>query len=297
MFKLSNTHRKLFKLIGYLLVFTSTLPGCAQSQHNESEDPFVILAIGQSNMEGRYGSDLDDESVSGKVKAWNLYTQSFEQAQLGNFPFGGNAGGFGGKANNLALRFAIRVHEDTGRPVYIILLAVGGKRIEYFLQDQVLVENNWVYREDQPHKLFGESLSDEIFGDENEAYKALSELKRSKVEVVLIHQGEANVVLGDSEESLIKKYSVFLNELKRMSYMAQSTPVIFGEINARYPNSQNQRQAIKFLSAKSANVSYVKWDGIDEVGEIAGRPGYNNHASGLGLQELGDRYYEQFKNR
>ena len=37
-------------------------------------------------------------------------------------------------------------------------------------------------------------------------------------------------------------------------------------------------------------------DSFDEVGKIEGRPGYNNHASGLGLQQLGDRYFKVFQN-
>jgi len=261
-----------------------------------TNDPFIILAIGQSNMEGRYGSDLDDELVKGDVFAWNFKSQKFEFAKLGVPPFGGNAGGFGGKANNLALRFGIRVHEDTGRPVRILLFAVGGKRIEYFLPTDILVENDLVYDDNKPHSRFGGSLGDEIFGEENEISKALLTIGKRHVDVVLVHQGEANVVVGDSTESLINKYSIFLEELGNMDYTRKSTPVIFGEINSRYPNAQNQRDAIRTLSVNYPFVSFVQWDGIDEVGKIEGRPGYNNHASGLGLQQLGDRYFKVFQN-
>jgi len=285
--------------IYFLIVFFIFLPNSMEASEGDlnmlDSVPFTILAIGQSNMEGRYGSDLDDELVEGDVFAWNSYSQKFEFATLGVPPFGGNAGGFGGKANNLALRFGIRVHENTGRPVRILLFAVGGKRIEYFLPTDVLVENELTYEDNKPHRRFGGSLGDEIFGEQNEISIALSAIEHKHVDVVLVHQGEANVVVGDSTESLINKYSIFVEELFNMSYTQKSTPIIFGEINSRYPNAQNQRDAIRELSLKHPSVSFVRWDGIDEVGEIEGRSGYNSHASGLGLQQLGDRYFEVFR--
>jgi len=294
-------HLKKFNLPKLILfaVFSTLLfsnfPVTVCDGDDLSGDPFVILAIGQSNMEGRYGSDLDDESVYGNLLAWITSTQTFGRCQLGKPPFGGNAGGFGGKANNLALRFGIRVHEATGRPVRIFLFAVGGKRIEYFLRKQILSDNDWNYEDGKPHAQFKKSLGDEIFGEDNEITKGLSRIGQKHVDVVLVHQGEANVVVGDSTDSLMKKYTILLEELNRMDYTRHLTPIIFGEINSRYPNSQNQRDAIRLLSLNHPAVSFVHWDGIDEVGEIEGRPGYNNHASGLGLQQLGDRYYEAFQ--
>lgn len=174
-----------------------------------STSPFVIVATGQSNMLGA-NCDLsgDCTTINPNVKTWKE-TVGWITSQPGIFPPYGNTFP---ATNNLAHWFGLRIHEATGRPVFIILRAKGSTTIDKWLAsagpeaDQFGNLNN---------KVTQALLTPELAGV-------------TKADVVLWQQGET-----DHETSFEAYRSMFYQVYGRFTaapWFDESRPFICGEL-------------------------------------------------------------------
>ena len=247
-----------------------------------------ILAFGQSNMLGAYGPAPKSSVSIARLRAWDWSSDKWVPAVLGTRPFG-NIVGTSEPANNLAYVFADQLSETCSVNVDIVLLAANGKRIEYFLPNFILEQSGWVNNQTSPP--FGNSLADEILGSNGDAIKALQASGGNLFEIVLIHQGEANNedILKNATPYQKKLNSLF-NEIKARKLSDANTSIIVGGINPGYPGGLAHYNAI--MDLKSSKVGIVDWTGIEDVGDISSEN--NQHATGPGLTELGNRYFNEF---
>lgn len=263
---------------------TTTLNNVNSGSTRSGRGAINILAIGQSNMEGRYGPAQSVINHGRSMEAWDWKANGWVDAELGQLPFGSILGS-AEPAHNLAFEFAQQLSSHCETDTNLVLLSSSGKRIEYFLPEAVLLENGWVT--DQTDYNFGSSLSDEIFAQDGDAKTALSALNKKAFDVLLIHQGEGNFSGAlDSVEDYTSKMRALIGALEDEVLIDESTPIVLGTINANYKGASQHAQSV--LSLDRANLTVAEWDGIETVGDG------NNHATGKGLQQLGIRFFEGF---
>lgn len=251
-------------------------------------EPFRVLAIGQSNMEGRYGPPAPPSETRQRLRAWNWSADEWRPAILGELPFRPMVRILT-PANNLAYVFAGIVADRCQVDVDIVLLAAGGKRIEYFLPQSVLEANSWENAVDT-HP-FGKSLADEILGETGDSRQALEASGGSTFDVVIVHQGEANNqdILKDSEP-YEQKLRALVQELRARDLVSAATPIIFGGINPQYVGAAAHQNVLERLAEEGFGV--VVWEGVEDVRSVSGEG--NFHATGHGLTQLGERYAKEY---
>ena len=272
-------------------LFSLVLAFCLlKAGHAYADDtaPFRVLAIGQSNMEGRFGPAAAPSDSAARIFAWNWSVEEWAPAVLGSIPFRPLFAG-SGAANNLSYVFANEISQECDIDVYTVLLASGGKRIEYFLPNFVLRDNGW--ENNQSDSRFGNSLADEIMGQDGTAAVALRSSGGGVFDAVLIHQGEANNLDIIEEPGVYQaQIRALISELRRRRLVGDDTAIIVGGINPGYPGGEAHQLAINEL--RHEGIGVVSWQGVEDVGDIIGDN--NQHATGRGLTELGIRYFEEF---
>lgn len=244
-----------------------------------SRTAISVLAVGQSNMEGKFAPAVGGFVPSHNVQFWDWRRQRYVAAKLGESPL------FKDKetdtpAGNLAYSFAHMVAICTARPVKVSFYASGGKRIEFFLPVSVLRGNDWI--NDQTCGRFHGSLAPFIF--DGNARESLIQASATYFDVVIIHQGEANT--PDEPASYAMKLEAFIAELRACGLITVNTPILMGHINSGYRFAHHHRSALGLV--RDPSVKVVEWDGIETM-QDRGSP-LNLHASGLGLHQLGLRY-------
>lgn len=251
---------------------------------DRAREPIAVLAIGQSNMLGKYGPA--GHIISDRVQVW--VDRSWRRAVLGEPPFQRDRTN-NEAANNLAFVFATKLAEHEQRDVRLVLLASDGKRIEFFLPNTVLRRNEW--ENNQRSRSFGTSLADEIFGVSGAATTCLHDLGKSHFDIVLIHQGEANFApVAEYPWVYRDKVKALIQEFHQRKLTAGSTQFILGHINPRYHFAREHRAALLPLSGE--NVMVAEWEGVEDVGSVANSQ--DAHATGRGLQTLGQLYFEAY---
>lgn len=239
-------------------------------------------------MRGAYGPSPSSGIYSPSVYSWNLATDSFGSAVLGTSPFLSGTP----TPNNLAYVFAKELARHHEEEIYLTLIASDGKKIEYFLPNSVLSANGWVNSQTDP--FFGSSGAEELMGATGDAALALAALGKSRYDVVLQHQGEANISItdgniADTAAAYEAKVAALYEQLDSRGLIdLGSTPILIGHINPDYPVAGNHASAISTYAGATPKVSTVGWSGVDTVG------GTNKHATGLGLEQLGIRYFNAY---
>jgi len=251
-----------------------------------SSGPISVLAIGQSNMEGRYGPMPTQFPPTKNVRFWDWKAKSLVPAELGKWPLN-HVVGNKRPAGNPAYSFAHAVAQAKGCEVNVGFYASGGKRIEFFLPDSVLEKNGW--ENNQDCNQFRRSIAPMFF--EGNAASFLEASRSSRVDVAIIHQGEANFSpVPDEPEEYAKKVVSLLEELRTSGLIANSTPILLGHISPYYHHAPKHREALSMIDDPMVQV--VEWDGIETMADIGAKG--NAHATGTGLHELGLRYAEKY---
>lgn len=239
----------------------------------------AVLAWGQSNMEGAYGPSPSSGVYSPTIRAWSLASNAFETATLGASPFRIGSP----TPNNLAFVFCKELARHIETAVDLVLIAAGGMKIEHFMPNTVLSANGWT---NSQTSIFGASAADELMGTGGVALNALGSLGKSAFDVVIMHQGEANV---DSASVYLAKLEAQYAEMANRGLLTLGqTPIVMGYINPSYSNAADHGAAVASFVSAHSKCGSVPWSGIQTVG------GGNNHATGLGLEQLGVRYFNAF---
>lgn len=254
--------------------------------------PYVILALGQSNMMG-WGEATDgDKAPDPGVYFWNNPSSGSigtgSQWNVGTFgtaPLNVPATVGEGYANNLAFHAAKRLRQQLNRPIYVIVIARGAHRIESFIPAATVTAMGWT-------RDGGLDLYTMMANNLSAALAAVPGAP-STVDCVMVHQGEANS-LSDPPELYARKVKIALEGIEALGYVHRSrTPVVLGEIapGAGTTNHTRHRWGLRRLKD---TWGLDKWRGLKLVSS-QGIPTVstgNVHFSGAGLEALGRMYAE-----
>ena len=199
--------------------------------------PLAILTIGQSNMRGvttTVGGDISSPigpmSWGNNVSAVAL-TDGTAFARMRNGTFPSNV--FDGSDFKITLPVALLriLQQETDSPIYNLTVAKGGHGIEAFIPDAVRIANGWSL-------LSGDTdLSEHLFNNATAALAAIPE-GSGYFDVVFIHQGERNMLEGDTVSDYRQKLFALLSELNVQGITnGTKTKFVFGgiaEVNSRY---------------------------------------------------------------
>lgn len=201
--------------------------------------PIVVLAEGQSNMRSVPGQVGGDLSINPNVFAWNSQAAPMRNgtawvtATPGQNPFIGAA-----DVNNLAFQFCKQLQVRTGRPVYLILVALGGHSIEAFMNSVDLSNNGWT-RPSGDADLFTFAQT------QLAAAMPLVPGSPNSLDYFIWHQGEANK--EDQVELYARKFRTVLKRLETNGRIARNkTDIIAGELLI---GANNGRYRVRHLSA------------------------------------------------
>ena len=177
----SRFHGNVGKAVLAALALTTCSPNPASETDTQvAQEPvckMAIAATGQSNMLGSNDDLTGTSEKSEAVKMYNWRTDTWQVSEVGVYPPYGNSYP---ATNNLAHHFGMRMHEETGCDVYIILRARG-----------TMLITHWDSSDD------GERHEYDVL--DNATTNALATIGLTKVDVILWGQGESNE-LDDPED-------------------------------------------------------------------------------------------------
>ena len=256
--------------------------------NSTSEVPIVIAACGQSNMVGWTLANNGPRFAFPETFIWDTGTESFRPANtLTEYTvYCGNPAlsikTIGAGRNNPAFGFAYRLQRETGRPVYIIYNATGGRNSLYWIgngRNSV----DWV------------ALNSDL---EN----ALASIGVTKIDYFLWQQGEADADDG----SPAGKYTAALDTLQLQAkaegwWQTGQTRMIIGRPCSQWTATTElaylNSEITNFSALNRAYVHVAATDSLMFSGGIypAGDPvGDSIHYSGRSLYSLG--YYNYWES-
>lgn len=246
---------------------------------------FLIGVIGQSGAAGTKGPQPTNIQPTSRVKAWDLNINSWVDATLGQNPF--YPAYTGVIPNNIGYVFCMELAALFNEDVRLVLIASDGKKIEYFLPNYVLSANGWSNTQTSPQ--FGSSAAPALMGSTGAAKQAMASLGKSCFDVILMDQGEANAVAGDSSAAYLSKLGFLFDELDSRGIINYATTeILLGHINSAYPNSANHAQAIEDFASTHTRCRTVSSTGLTTVG------GGDLHADTWGLTKKGRRNFNEY---
>lgn len=234
-----------------------------------STAPFVIVATGQSNMLGA-NCDLsgDCTTTNPNVKTWKEGV-GWITSQPGVFPPYGNTFP---ATNNLAHWFGQRVHEETGRPVFIILRAKGSTTID-----------KWLASAGPEADQFG-NLNNKV----TQAFLTPELAGVTKADVVLWQQGETDNMIGFAAYCSMF-YEVY-GRFTSAPWFDDRRPFICGELphGTIYEVRNDLHSNHDKMGRRSIVTAYSTGLAVDSS---------DVHYTGAALQEMGyNRFYSAYKS-
>ncbi|MFG6081593.1 sialate O-acetylesterase [Paracoccus litorisediminis] len=257
------------------------------------QPPLVVLAIGQSNMQGIGDQVGGDQTGNPRVFVWdNGYVAGggvtsgtrWNVGAFGTRPLN-VAGTGGGYANNLAYHFCKELQVRTGRSVYLFLIARHGHHIEAFLHPVDLSNNGW-------SRTDGEQAMFEHMVAQLDAGLPLVPGAPTTVDYVLIHQGEAN--REEQVEIYAAKLRMFVKRLEirgnaDMNYLNVIAGELFdGASSGRYRD--RHASALRRLQMGTYDDSIPRFKIAAAHGLEAVTLADDIHFTGPDLVALGRRY-------
>lgn len=232
--------------------------------------PFIIVITGQSNACGAH--DDGNNPASPMVKTWDGLRNEWGGSDFTLTPWSDAAPNGNLANNNVGLALAHRVSEETGRPVYVIYDAVGGRPIEDWMGTGK-TSARWA------------SLQAKI--SSALASPELSEWSIDAADVVIWAQGEENA-LTDSFNTYIGKFKGLVKQFRDADWFDHESPLLvmgMSNLHARYQVGWAQ---MVFCENEDRNCIYVNSAGLKTQWDTDGT-GDATHFLGVSLWEAG--YY------
>jgi len=231
---------------------------------------FVVLVAGQSNAQGTSGATNGDRTILPGVKVWNSPAMgngtSWIDAEYGVAPF--NIGADPWSAS-ISIGFANMLWAETGREVYLIVKAEGGRRIETFLKPATLAANGWSA---------GTDNSVYLYPDVEDAISAIPGRAKTTLDYILWQQGEANSTVDDATTYAAKLTALVGDFTAEGLYDADNTRMMCGGLIPGHT-----WRAVHKTAVLNAGLLYVHGDELPDQGD-------GLHYTGAGLLSLGQRY-------
>ena len=201
--------------------------------------PLVHASTGQSNSNGAYsgGANPANENVfvfDSRTNTWG--SSQYDKAPMSEPEPVGNGGN-----NNISLAFCHRLQEETGRKVYLVHYAIGGRSID-----------NWVGVDSTIYHPFAAKVV---------AALATPELANvTRVNTIHFQQGEEdNQMLGST---YLSKYSTVMEQFRAEPWFAEDGIILNGEsseLHDRYPPKEAQK---KYCTTINRNNKWVSSAGL-----------------------------------
>lgn len=243
-------------------------------------EPIALLALGQSNTLGNPDATGGDKTLRDNILWWNgTATAEGTEWRLptdGTYPFNRTNDGGSTYNNNMPYACAREISYRTGRPVAGMMYARGGHEAVSFVTPAGRTANGWT--------LPGGNI-DISLAMYDGIETGLAALGKSVLDVIVIHQGEADT---SDLETWADQWEVVLEELEAAGvYDPDFTRVVVGQISDGSANSgQHTFQIVaasKLKTVTHGNLGYFRSI------EVPTMPGDDVHFSGEGLVSLGMR--------
>lgn len=245
--------------------------------YDAGSEPIVILGMGQSNMVGNASSTTGSHTIASGVYVWNgdfdTHGTAFIPAAFGTAPFNVGADPW---ANNLMIHAANSLKAATGRDVYIIMVADGGRKIECFLTPEMLAANGWTS---------AVNFTPFMYPDIVAACEAVPDRVSPFPDLILWQQGEANS--GDTMAAYRSKLHALIDDLSAhgVLYGGNTKMTIGGlvPVNAFYAD---HKTACESAAGSYSYVKYIQTTGLADTDGL--------HFTGAALVTLGTAHAEAF---
>ena len=231
-----------------------------------SQDYFVVVAAGQSNMLGAgVGGDF---MLGTNVAAYDWVNDDIITAAYDAAPAGGGARTGSTIRNNLYFPFADQLSDELDRPVLMIAHPVAGSRIDTWLETGT--GENWA------------ALNPEVAA-------ALAHVDQDKADAFIWHQGESDYPVPTAEYKDLALELV--EQVRDQDWAGDTLPFLFGELSRDGVNfAQNRAMQEIELENTDPNIGFVSSAGL-VTEELSGV-----HFNGTSLNQFGGRYFEVLIN-
>lgn len=224
----------------------------AAAEYGPSRAPFLLLAMGQSNAKSSPSSTggdqepidgvyfWDNDASAGNTSAGFVEGTRYQLAEFGEPPLNITNDGVN-YANSVAFQAAKQIRLDTGRPVYVIQLALGGINLESFLDPATVAANGW----ETPDQ----NMFQFMYPGIRTAIDAVPGRAGTELDAFFWIHGGANA--SDMVEVHAAKLNQLCLELRDGGLIdLQEAPVVTGEITPYGDRAFRKRQVNAYRSAQ-----------------------------------------------
>lgn len=231
-----------------------------------SDTPFVIVSTGQSNAAGANSGGLNP--ANSRVHVWDGTTADWGSSDFTLNPFARTTPDGNSANNNMALAMAHRVQEFTGREVFVVFDAVGGKSIDEWTITGVTSTRYAAIRA----KVSAALASSELTG-------------KTTVDAIHWQQGEEDALTHDFE-TYYGKFQTLIAQFRAETWATEQTPILVGapsqQLHSRYQPKAAMRQ---FCNKDDSFALWINSAGLETSD--------NTHYTGSALFEMGwDRMFQ-----
>lgn len=226
------------------------------TNYEAGSEPIVILGMGQSNMVGNSASTTGSKTVEPGVYIWDgtsaVHGTEYNAAAFGTAPFNVGVAPW---ANNLLVHAANLLAVETGRDVYMILIADGGRKIECFLTPDTLAANGWTAVV---------NFTPYMYPDIRDACLAVPGRNSPFPDVILWQQGEANN--ADSQAEYEAKLRALLGDLRANGILYDGlTSVTAGGLVPVHAYYATHMAACQAVAATDSSFQYISSAGLPDT--------------------------------
>lgn len=239
---------------------SESLPDLTATIPSENE-PIVIGVAGQSNAVGSLQATDGDKTIWPGTFAWNGTTTAdgtaFAPYVFGTYPL--NRGTSPNFANNIGLQAANLLKQATGRDVYVIQLAEGGRRIEPFIQPATRTANGWT-------NLGGADIAPFFYDQLVDAIAAVPGRTTMRLDQFIWQQGENNQT--DTQAEYQAKLQALRSDLIAANVIdASHGSFTIGGLVPDHPYYATHRAAAEAVEAAFSDVVYINSNNLPDVGD------------------------------
>lgn len=256
--------------------------------YSDPRTPFVVLAMGQSNMDGFTFASTGPHTVNPQVYLWDtnavdnnnvIFGTQFNVGAFGTAPLNQTDSGTGDYVQSLAFECAKNLQSRIGRPVYVVQVAAGTHEIEQWISDATCTANGWT-KDGAKSDLYDLMLPTGL-----RTALDLVPGQPATFDAIIWHQGESNPL--DGPELYARKFRAMVDALDTNGVIDLDTTLIaVGELTqtSNNPNLKAHTYALRRIELDLPTARVVSSVGAATFSAT------NSHFTGLGILDMGKRY-------
>lgn len=231
--------------------------------------PFVLVITGQSNAAG--SNTGGPNPANPKVRVWDGFTGAWGSSDYTQNPFARSTPDGNSSNSNIGLATAHRIQETTGRQVFVIYDAVGGKSITEWMDTGV--------------------SSTRYLALTTKVLAALATTELSAVTTVdMIHWQQLEEDFEETFQLYYSQFQTLIAQFRAEPWVIDTTPIMAGGPSALHERYEPKRAQRHFCNKNDAFTMWINSAGLETEGDLT-------HFSGDALWEMGYyRVYAAFVN-